>query len=186
MQSLLAKPQIPQLTQPPLSLDLVPCDFWLFLKLKSPLKGKRFQIVNEIQKNMTGQLMAIGRTVWGPKVPTLKGTEASLSYVQYFLQLVSSSVTVSIFHIKWQDTFWADLIIWRTHGCGQQCGDWLWKGVRLGGGGWRGKKWDNWNTINSKIFIFKKWGKTKVSKLIYLLGNFILLKLIGVLIFGGY
>ena len=33
-----------------------------------------------------------GRTDWGPKVPTLKGTEASLSYVQCFLYLVSSSI----------------------------------------------------------------------------------------------
>ena len=34
---------------------------------------------------------ADGRTVWGPEVPTLKGTEASLCYVQCFLCLVSSS-----------------------------------------------------------------------------------------------
>ena len=39
-----------------------------------------------------------GRTVWGPKVPTLKGTEASLSCIQCFLYLVSSSINVSIFH----------------------------------------------------------------------------------------
>ena len=39
--------------------DLAPCDFWLFPKLKSPLKGKRFQTVDEIQKNTTGQLMVI-------------------------------------------------------------------------------------------------------------------------------
>ena len=43
--------------------DLVLCDFWLFPKLKSPLKGKRFQIVDEILENTTGQLMATGRTV---------------------------------------------------------------------------------------------------------------------------
>ena len=30
-----------------------------FTKLKSPLKGKRFQTVNEIQESMTGQLMVI-------------------------------------------------------------------------------------------------------------------------------
>ena len=36
----------------------------------------------------TGKLMAIGRTMWGPKVPTLKGTEVSLSYVQCFLYLI--------------------------------------------------------------------------------------------------
>ena len=94
----------------PYSPDLMPCNFWLFLKLKSSLKGKRFQTIGEIQENTTGQLMAIGRTVWGPQVPTLKGTEASLTYVQCFLYLLSSSINVSIFHIIWRDTFWTDLI----------------------------------------------------------------------------
>ena len=59
---------------------------------------------------MMGQLMVIGRTMWGPKVPTLKGTEASLSYVQCFLYLVSSSVNVSIFPITWLDTFLTDFV----------------------------------------------------------------------------
>ena len=72
----------------PYSSDWVPCDFWLFPKLKSPLKGKRFQTIGENQENMMGQLMATGRTVWGPQVPMLKGTEASLSYVQCFLYLL--------------------------------------------------------------------------------------------------
>ena len=94
----------------PLSPDLASSDFCLFPKLKSPLKGKRFQTIDEIQENTTGQLMAIGRTVWGPKVPTLKGTEVSLSYVQCLLYLVSSSINVSIFHITWLDSFWADLV----------------------------------------------------------------------------
>ena len=40
------KLQITAVTQPHYSPDLVPCDFWLFPKLKSPLKGKRFQTVN--------------------------------------------------------------------------------------------------------------------------------------------
>ena len=104
----LAKHQITQVTQSPYSLDLASCDFWLFPKLKSPLKGKRFQIANEIQKNRMGQLMVIGRTVWGPKEPTLKRTEVSLSCVQCFLYLVSSSINVSIFHITWLHTFWTD------------------------------------------------------------------------------
>ena len=82
----------------------------LFFPKKSPLKGKRFQTVDEIQENMTGQLMVTGRTVWGPKVPTLKGTEVSLSVVQCFLYLVSSSVNVSIFHITWLDTFWTGFV----------------------------------------------------------------------------
>ena len=45
------------------SPDVTPCDFWLFPKLKSPLKGKRFQTISESQESMTGQLMMIGRTV---------------------------------------------------------------------------------------------------------------------------
>ena len=103
VQSFLAKHQITQVTQSLYSSDLAPGDFWLFPKLKSPLKGKIFQTVNEIQENMTGQVMVIGRIVWVPKVPTFKGTEVSLSYVQCFLYLVSS-VSVSIFHITWLDT----------------------------------------------------------------------------------
>ena len=62
------------------------------------------------QENMTGQLMAIGRTVWGPEVSTLKGSETSLSCIQCFLYLVSSSINVSIFHITWLNTFWTDLV----------------------------------------------------------------------------
>ena len=37
-------------TQPAYSPDLAPCDFWLFPKLKSPFKGKRFQTIDEIQE----------------------------------------------------------------------------------------------------------------------------------------
>ena len=94
------------LTQLLYSPDLAPYNFWLFAKLKSSLKRKRFQTVDEIQ----GQLMVTGKTLWGPKVPTLKGTEASLSSVQCFLCLVSSSVSVSIFHSMWLDAFWTDLM----------------------------------------------------------------------------
>ena len=43
-------------------------------------------------------------------MPTLKGTEASLSYVQCFLYLLSSSMSISIFHSMWLDTFWTDLV----------------------------------------------------------------------------
>ena len=56
-----------------------------------------------------GKLMATGKTVWGPKVPALKGTEAPLSDVQRFLYLVSSSINVFIFRITRLDTFWTAL-----------------------------------------------------------------------------
>ena len=109
MQGFLAKHQITQVTQLLYSPYGTPCDFCPFLKLKSPSKGKRFQTINEIQENMTGWLMVI-RIVWGPRVPTLKGTEVSLFYVQCFLYPVSSSINVSIFHSSWLDTFWTDHI----------------------------------------------------------------------------
>ena len=43
--------------------DLAPYDFWLFSKLKSPLKGKRFQTYNEIQENTMQQLMVIPKRI---------------------------------------------------------------------------------------------------------------------------
>ena len=52
-------------------------------------------------------------------MPTLKGTEASLSYVHCFFFLVSSSVKVSICHSMWLDTFWTGLILPSSaSGCG--------------------------------------------------------------------
>ena len=45
VQSFLVKHQITQVTQSRYSPDLVPCDFWLFLKLKSPLNGKKFHTI---------------------------------------------------------------------------------------------------------------------------------------------
>jgi len=35
--------------QPPYSPDLAPCDFWLFPKLKRPLRGHRFDTIEEIK-----------------------------------------------------------------------------------------------------------------------------------------
>jgi hypothetical protein len=55
----LAKHSIPVVPHPPYSPDLAPCDFFLFPRLKSTLKGKRFQDVAEIQLNTTRQLQAI-------------------------------------------------------------------------------------------------------------------------------
>ena len=54
-----AKHQITQVTQLPYSPDLLLCDIWLFPQLKSPLKRRRFQTLDEIQENRMGQLMVI-------------------------------------------------------------------------------------------------------------------------------
>ena len=45
--------------QPPYSPDLTPADFLLFPKLKSPLKGRRFQTVEETEENSIRDLRAI-------------------------------------------------------------------------------------------------------------------------------
>ena len=91
VQSVLAKHQITQVTQPRYSPDLVPCDFWIFPKLKSPLKGKRIQTIQEIQENMTGQLMVTRRTVWGPRCLLWRGLRrhfpmCTVSRIFYLLQ----------------------------------------------------------------------------------------------------
>ena len=57
------------------------------ITVKETFEREEISDVDQIQKNTVGQLMAIGRTVWGPKVTTLKGTEVSLSYVQSFFIL---------------------------------------------------------------------------------------------------
>ena len=107
MKRFLVKHQIIQVTQIPYSPDLVPCDFCLFSKLKSPLKGKRFQTIDEIQKNIMWQLMAIGRTVW---VPRCLFEEDWGSIVLCTMFLVSSSINISIFHITLLDIFWTDFV----------------------------------------------------------------------------
>ena len=53
---------------------------WLLAFPKTKITFE-FHTVDENQKSMMSQLMAIGRTAWGPKVSTSKRTEVSLSYV---------------------------------------------------------------------------------------------------------
>jgi histone-lysine N-methyltransferase SETMAR len=60
----LAKHSIPVVPHPPYSPDLAPCDFFLFPRLKSTLKGKRFQDVTEIQLNTARQLQAIPKQAY--------------------------------------------------------------------------------------------------------------------------
>jgi hypothetical protein len=43
----------------PYSPDLALNDFWLFPKLKSALKGQRFQDIEDIQNNVTMALKAV-------------------------------------------------------------------------------------------------------------------------------
>lgn len=59
VQQFLAKHSIPKVPHPPYSPDLAPCDFWLFPKLKYPMKGTRFYSIEEIRENTTRALKAI-------------------------------------------------------------------------------------------------------------------------------
>jgi transposase len=50
---------IPVVRQAPYSPDMAPCDFWLFPKLKMPLKGTRFESREDIMRNAMAQLITI-------------------------------------------------------------------------------------------------------------------------------
>jgi hypothetical protein len=49
---------------PPYSPDLAHCDFFLFLGLKSTLKGKPLKDIMEMQLNMTWQFQAIPKEAY--------------------------------------------------------------------------------------------------------------------------
>ena len=53
-ESFFGKYQITQVTQASYCPDLESCDIWLFPKLESPLKGKRFQTISENQEYTIG------------------------------------------------------------------------------------------------------------------------------------
>jgi len=57
--SYLAKHQTSVVPHPPYSLDLAPVDFFLSPKLKTTLRGRRFQTIEEIQENLIRELSAI-------------------------------------------------------------------------------------------------------------------------------
>jgi hypothetical protein len=68
----LVKNSIPVVPHPPYSPDLAPCDFFLFPRLRSTLKGERFQDVAEIQLNKTRQLQAIPKQAYQTCIEKLK------------------------------------------------------------------------------------------------------------------
>jgi len=59
VQQYLSKHSVVQLRQPPYSPDIAPCDFWLFPRLKMPLKGHRFDDKKTVETNATNALKAI-------------------------------------------------------------------------------------------------------------------------------
>jgi len=59
VRNFLAKNETTVVPQPSYYPGLAPADFFLFPKLKSTLKGRRFGTFDEIQKNSTNELFAI-------------------------------------------------------------------------------------------------------------------------------
>jgi len=59
IRSYLAKHQTSVMPHPPYSPDLAPADFFVFSKLKTTLKGRRFQTIEEIQENAIRELRTI-------------------------------------------------------------------------------------------------------------------------------
>jgi transposase len=55
----LAQKSITEMEHPPCSPDLAPNDFWLFPEIKSALKGRRFQVTERVEENVTTALKAV-------------------------------------------------------------------------------------------------------------------------------
>jgi hypothetical protein len=59
IQTFLAKHNIPVVQQAPYSPNMAHCDFWLFLHLKTQLKGAQFESRDDIIRNMTAKLHTV-------------------------------------------------------------------------------------------------------------------------------
>jgi hypothetical protein len=69
----LAKHQTSVVPHPPYSPDLTPAAFFFLPILKTTLKGRRFQTIEEIQENAIRELRAITKCVPG-SIPTMEKT----------------------------------------------------------------------------------------------------------------
>jgi len=59
VRQLLSKKNITVCPHPPYSPDLAQCDFWLFPKVKRTMKGKCFELIQDIEAAMTAQLKTL-------------------------------------------------------------------------------------------------------------------------------
>jgi transposase len=59
---------------PPFSPDFAPAEFFLFPKLKTTLKGCRFQTTEEIKENAIRKLTAITESAFNPTMSETLGT----------------------------------------------------------------------------------------------------------------
>ena len=74
----LAHNSIITLPHPPCSPDLAPCDFFLFSKMKMQLKGRRFDRVEEIQRESQNVLGTLREQEFPARVPAVVTTLGSM------------------------------------------------------------------------------------------------------------
>jgi transposase len=74
IQSFLVKHGIPVVPQAPYSPDMAPCDFWLFPKLKRPLKGSRFDSREDIIAERDEGAEKPSRRSFPEMLPAVEGT----------------------------------------------------------------------------------------------------------------
>ena len=60
----LAKKKTIIMPQPPYSMDLAPADFFLFSNLTTPMKGKRFAMIEEIKEKSIQELLALSKSAF--------------------------------------------------------------------------------------------------------------------------
>jgi transposase len=78
----LAKQETIVVPQAPYSPDLAPADFFLFPKLKSTLKGHRFQTVEEIKEILLQDLRAIPQNTFQDAFQNWKNAGSGVSTVE--------------------------------------------------------------------------------------------------------
>ena len=61
---ILGKHKTVNMSQPPYSPDLAPADFFLFSKLKTAMKGKRFATIEEIKEKSKQELLGIQKSAF--------------------------------------------------------------------------------------------------------------------------
>ena len=103
----LPKLHITQVCQAPYNPDLAPCNFWLFPKLKSPLKGRRFVNATVTQYTSSVNVVSLPTVLPHGRV-TIHG--CTVRSPQTGCQVTSRLRDRFSRYSKWLDTFRAALV----------------------------------------------------------------------------
>ena len=81
VRNFLAKNNTVIMPQPPYLPDLDPCDFFLFPRLKRPMKGRRFATIEEIKTELLKELKDIPKSAYQKCFVDWKKTLAQVYYI---------------------------------------------------------------------------------------------------------